>query len=121
VSCLDGQDVFGSGPHSFHLQGWQRALQRRGFPGVHGEVLLDLGRRSRVILQSGRLQAATAEQLYAQIEQVQEFDDAGEHVLIDNHGRTHSRVVVEHFEMSAPVRIGRGAWCDYQIRYRHLP
>ena len=37
MSSLDGEDIFGSGPHTIRTGPWQRCLQRRGFAGIDGE------------------------------------------------------------------------------------
>jgi len=121
MSTLDGQDVFAAGPHSIRPGAWERQIVRRGLAGLDGELVLDLGLRSRQIIQTGRLQADSAEQLQALIEQIESFADGCEHVLVGAHGLTYSRVILESFETTGPVRTGRGVWCDYTARYRQLP
>ena len=57
MGSFAGQHLFDSGPHSLLPGPWQRCTQRRGFAGLDGEILLDLGLRSRQLTQAGRLQA----------------------------------------------------------------
>jgi hypothetical protein len=121
MSALDGQDVFGSGPAAFRTGSWERAVVRRDFPGLHGELMLDLGLRSRVIVQTGRLQAATADALAEQIRRLEVAVDGSCHALTDNHGRYYWPVIVEEFQPATPVNCGRGFWCEYTVRYRQLP
>lgn len=121
MSTLDGQEVFSSGPHAFRPGSWERATVRRGFAGLRGELLLDLGLRSRVILQTGRLQAETAEALAELVGGLEAAVDGRCHSLVDNHGRVYFRVIVEEFQPSTPLSCGRGYWCDYTVRYRQLP
>ncbi len=121
MSLLDGNDLFGSGPHALQPGPWQRSLQRRGFAGVDGELVLDLGMRSRPISQRGRLQANTADDLQALISPIEALTDGQLHTLTDNHGRIFSRVLIETFQTTTPVKRGRGFWCDYEITYRQLP
>jgi len=121
MSLIDGQDLFGSGPHSFRELSWQRQQFRRGFAGVSGELVMDMGLRSRQVVQAGRLQAQSAGELQAVMEQIERLIDGKTHVLEDNHGRSFRRVIVEHFEPETPLARGRGFWCDYTIRYRQLP
>jgi hypothetical protein len=121
VSTLDGQNVFGSGPAAFRTGSWQRAAVRRSFPGLDGELVLDLGLRSREIFQTGRLQSATAEALADQIGLIEGAIDGRCHSLADNHGRAYWPVLVEEFQPSTPVTCGRGFWCEYTVRYRQLP
>jgi len=121
MSALDGQDLFGSGPHAFQAGSWQRQTDRRGFAGLDGELVLDQGLRSRTITQTGRLQAATAGELTTIVAQIDAFVDGQLHTLVDNLARTHERVFVERFEPTTPARTGRGIWCDYVLQYRQLP
>ena len=121
MSALDGQDIFASGPSEVRPGAWERSLLRRGLAGVNGELVIDLGLRSRPIVQTGRLQADTASALHSQIAQIESFVDGSAHALTDNHGRQYARVVLESFEPTTPVRKGRGFWCEYRITYRQLP
>ena len=121
MSSLDGQTVFDSGPHNITPGPWQRSIQRRGFAGLDGETILDMGMRSRTITQDGRLQAATAGDLDTLITNIEVFVDGQLHTLIDNHSRSFPDVLVEQFETSTPIRKGRGYWCEYTVLYRQLP
>jgi len=104
MSTLDGQDLFGSGPHAIAPGSWQRDIVRRSYSGISGETVIDQGKRSREIRQTGRLQAADVASLQA-----------------NNHGKTFSRVIMESFHTPTGIRRGRGYWCDYEITYRQLP
>jgi len=121
MSSLDGQDLFGSGPHAVRSTSWQRSVQRRGFAGLDGELILDMGLRSRIISQTGRLQAGTADALNALVTQIEEFLDGRLHTLVDDHGRSFPNVLVEEFEPTTPLQRGRNFWCEYVLRYRQLP
>jgi hypothetical protein len=121
MSSLDGQDLFSSGPHSILPGPWQRSLERRSFPGIDGELVLDMGLRARLIRQAGRLRASTAVQLAELIGAIEAFLDGQSHTLVDNHGLTYPGVVLEQFEPTTAMRRGRGFWCDYACRYLQLP
>ena len=121
MSTLDGRDVFASGPHSFRVGPWERRLERRTLPGLAGEFVIDLGPRGRAIHQTGRLVARTPQALQAAIDVVQALQDGRAHTLIDNHGLTYAPVHIEQFELTSPVRQGRGFWCDYTCRYWQMP
>ena len=120
MSSLDGEDIFGSGPHTIRTGPWQRSLQRRGFAGIDGELVIDMGLRSRVIMQEGRLQAATASAIQTFISQIEDFVDGRLHTLVGNHGEVFARLLVEQFEPTTPLQRGRGFWCEYGVRYRQL-
>ena len=121
MSSLDEQDLFGSGPHSIRTGSWERSLQRRGFAGVDGELVLDMGLRSRLISQNGRLQAVSAPTLRTLMSQIEAFVDGQLHALVDNHSHIYARVLIEHFEPTTSIRRGRRFWCEYSVRYRQLP
>lgn len=121
MSTLDGQNLFGSGPHAISPGSWRREVLRRSFSGVSGEIAIDQGKRSREIRQSGRLQAADSASLQTIVSQIESYIDGGSHTLVDNHGTTFYRVLMESFNMPAGIRRGRGYWCDYEITYRQLP
>jgi len=88
MSSLDGVDLFSSGPHTIRPGAWEHQVQRRSFPGLDGELAIHLGRRSRVIVQTGRLQASTAEDLASRIAAIEQHCDGGLHCLVD--GQNHS-------------------------------
>jgi len=121
VSSYAGQNLFASGPHEFIPGPWARSIQRRGFAGLEGEMLLDLGLRSRPIVQTGRLKGATAQQVHEQLAAIGVLCDGKEHDLVDNHGQSYRRVVMEEFAPLTAVIAGRGCHCDYRISYRQLP
>jgi hypothetical protein len=121
MSSYAGEDLFGSGPHAIRFGPWQRQLQRRGFAGVDGEMILDLGLRSRRIVQAGRLEAGTANGLAVLADAIDACCDASENTLVDNHGRSHARVILESFRPTTPRQRGRGFYCDYEIEYLQLP
>lgn len=121
MSSLDGLDLFSSGPHSIRPGSWQRDSQRRAFPGLDGELAIDLGRRSRQIVQTGRLQAASAEDLSNAIAAIEQCCDGQLHTLIDNHDRIFNQIAIESFDLTTPINRGRGFWCEYTLRYRQYP
>jgi len=120
MSSLDQQDLFGSGPHTILVAAPQRQLARRSFAGLDGEMVLDMGLRTRQITQRGRLQAQSAADLATLIADIEATLDGQLHDLTDNHGRQHSNVLVEEFQPGTPIRRGRGYWCEYTIRYRQM-
>jgi len=121
MSLLDGNDLFSSGPDSVRPESWQRSVLHRGFPGLDGELMVDMGLRSRLIVQTGRLQGGSSAAVSALISQIETQIDGQTHTLTDNHGRVFNSVLVETFKLTTPVKLGRGFWCNYRIVYRQLP
>jgi hypothetical protein len=121
MSRIDDKDLFASGPHSFTLGAWERQLQRRGLPGLDGQVLLDLGLRCRTIVQTGRLEGATASAVADQCDAISALCDGCVHQLIDNNNRAYDRVILLSFQPTTPIARGPGACCDYRAEYLQLP
>ncbi len=121
MSTLDGENLFGSGPHVISPGSWRRDVLRRSFSGVSGEMAIDQGKRSREIRQTGRLQAADAASLQTIISQIENHIDGDSYTLVDNHGTSFSYILMESFNITTGIRRGRGYWCDYEIIYRQLP
>lgn len=96
-------------------------MQRRPLPGLDGELLLDMGLRSRAIEQQGRLTADSASELEALLSAITQRDDGQLHILVDGHGRTFENVLIEQFAPTTPLNRGRQFWCDYTLRYRQVP
>jgi len=121
MTTIDNNDLFSSGPCSVRPTSWRRQLERRTFAGLDGELVLDLGARSRTIVQQGRLQAATAAGLHATLAAIDAYADGAFHTLTDNHGHLYERVLLESFEPTTPVARGNDFWCDYTLTWRQLP
>ena len=121
TSTLDGKNLFSSGPCEIRPEHWERKTIQRGFPGIDGELVLDLGLRGRTIVQEGRLQAASAVALQSLISAIRTEDDGNLHTLVDNHGQTYTQVFIEQFQLQTPLNEGRNHWCDYRLIYRQLP
>lgn len=118
---LDAMAMFGLGRHQLVAGSWQRAMQRRSIPGLDGELVLDMGLRSRTIRQTGRLHAPTAAELAAQIAAIEALIDGRLHILDGGMGQTYANVLLEQFEQTTPIRTGPGSWCGYECTYRQLP
>lgn len=118
---LDGEALFSSGPCEVTPGSWQRDIVRRGFVGLDGELALDLGKRSRTIEQTGKLQAASVSSLQVLIDAINVKADGQLYTLVTGVGQTYTNVILENLRMKTPIRKGRGYWCDYSITYRQLP
>ncbi len=118
---LDGESLFSSGPCEVTPGSWNRDAMRRGFPGLDGECVMDLGKRSRTIEQTGKLQAASVSTLENLINAINLKADGQLHTLVTSLARTFENVIIENFRAKTPIQKGRAYWCDYSITYRQLP
>ncbi len=87
---------------------------------MNGELVLHMGRRSRILTQTGRLQADTIENLQGLTERIETYHDGEIHTLQNHHGDTFESLLVDSFELTTPLQRGRGYWCDYTLIYRQL-
>ena len=114
---LDDQELFASGPCTLQPGPLQRSLDRRTVTGLSGEIIVDLGPRSRNLLLTGWLQAATQTDLLQTIAAIEAFVDGQSHSLAASDGRSWPGVLLEQFEQTSPIRPGRGYWCQYTCRF----
>lgn len=118
---IDGNELFTTGPSEIVCEGWPRQMIRRGFSGINGEALLDMGSRGRRLTQRGILSGATAELLQQQIDAVNELADGKIHRLVDSDGVVFQKVVMENFQPTTPMRNCGVFRCEYETIYRQLP
>lgn len=118
---LDSLNLFSSGPCALRVNPWPRAVESRAIPGLDGEILLAMGRRSRTLRQTGRLQAESMTQLQDLIDAIADRQDSELHILTDSVGRAYLNLWLESFDLNTPLLHGRQYYCDYEILYRQLP
>ncbi len=95
---LDGAALLASGPHTLTVGDWQRRRAERQFAGLDGTVSIDLGASHRSLTLAGRLVADSRAELLAQIQAVEDLNDALPHVLAGPDGRTFYNVRVGGIE-----------------------
>lgn len=121
TGSLDAQALFASGPSELIVGSWTRQRLRRSLAGLDGEVVVDLGRRSRTLTQQGTLQAATLAGLTALTDAIDQTLDDQLHTLIDPTGRSFANVLIETFTQTSPARLNRLWNCQYTLTCRQLP
>lgn len=119
MTTYDGLSLFSSGPSELRTGRLQRRTDRRSLAGQNGQLAIDLGRDSRTIEQTGRLQADTLADLQSQIDAIEARVDGQVRLLVAPSGASHA-CLIEEFELTGPPTRGRGFWCEYRIVYREL-
>ena len=117
---LDDEALFDSGPCELTAQSWPRQFVHRPLAGRDNEVILDLGRRSRSLVQTGQLRASTALAISLQIDRIETLPGAQQYTLVDAFGQTYFPVLVETAGLTAPVTRGPSFTATYEILYRQL-
>ena len=117
MSAYAGEDLFGSGPHRFHVHGVEQRAVRHGQPGVDGEAVTVLGRGGRRIDQEGTLLADDVATLTEQLSRVESKADGRKAELVDDVGRRWADVMLLRFEPGAIRRQGPRLAVDYRVEY----
>jgi len=114
---LDGIVEFDAG--HITVSGWERDTIDRTAAGVDGVVSIDLGSRSRIIVQKGILRAVSKKTLDKKIEQIRSLADGQTHTLI--HGDDQfDNVRIDEVTTGEKSYSGRGLNCAYEIHYIQL-
>ena len=118
---IDDVPLFAAGPARLVVGPWPRQTIHRPLAGRDAEVVLDLGRRSRTLTQTGRLLAETPEAIAELVEAVEALIDGMPHTITDPGGLVYDGVLVERFAPTGPLTRGRTFELPYEITYRQLP
>ena len=116
---LDGESLFSSGPARLEISSWVHQTLRRSFPGLDGELVMPLGRRSRTLAQCGTLTAPTRELLETRINAISTRLDGQLHQLTED-ALIYSNLLLEQFAPGAFLQTASQFSCDYRVDYREL-
>lgn len=120
TATIDAASPFASGPMEIAADAWPREQRRRAVPGLDGEFVVDLGRRSRTLHQTGRLFGPSASNVRQQVNAIEALTDGALHELTYQ-GCDYPRVLVESIALTTPIRLHRQYTADYTLTYRQLP
>lgn len=118
---IDSENVFGGSPAELKYKSWERENIVKTFPGIDGELIIDLGKRSRLIVQTGRLRAGNQSEIKQMITNIENLIDGSTHTLTDNYSNSYNNIIIENFELTSAIQAGPTFFCDYKITYRQLP
>ncbi|MHC5059710.1 MAG: hypothetical protein ACYTFK_01305 [Planctomycetota bacterium] len=99
---------------------WEWASIERSAAGVDGAVKVDLGRRTRQIVQKGILRAPGREALSAKVDFVCDMAGGASHTVETTDGQRFENLWIDLFKTSSIEYSGRGASCEFEIRYVQL-
>ena len=88
--------------------------------GLDGVLSIDLGRRSRKIIQKGILRAKSQVQMKTKISEISGYMDGDTHKLISNDGEEFGNLRMDIFKTAEKRTDGGGLCCDYEIIYTQL-
>ncbi len=117
MSSFDGQDLFSSGPHRFHVGGLSLRHVLHESPGSRGVQLDDHGVQGRSITQKGDLLADNAPQMLTLTQAIEAKLDGLAHDLIDDADQTWRNTVMLSFEPQPLQAVGARWRVSYEINY----
>jgi len=98
----------------------RREVVERAVCGLDGVLSIDLGARTRQIIQKGVLRAQSSEALEEKITAVSAFFDGNTHTLITQDGQQFDNMRVDGFKMEQEDYSGRGVGVRFEISYTQL-
>ena len=120
MSRYKDQDLFGSGPHAFHMHGLSQRHASHEQPGADGARLTMLGYRARKIELTGTLLADTAGQMNQQVDVIEAAMDDQPGTLIDDQDRQFDDVILIAFRPEIVRRAGARLSLEYQADFMQV-
>ena len=117
---LDGQDLFYDKELKIEVGSICRESLEKSASGLDGVLSIDLGRRSRKIIQKGILRAKSQVQMKAKISEISGYMDGDSHKLISSDGEEFGNLRMDIFKTTEKRTDGGGLCCDYEIIYTQL-
>ena len=117
---LDGQDLFEEQSMEIEQGSICRDSIERTTTGLNGVLSIDLGRRSRKIIQRGVLRAKSRAQMTDAIDAISGYMDGDTHTLTTNTGREFTNLRMDSFKTGKEHADGTGIVIDYEIIYTQL-
>jgi hypothetical protein len=99
---------------------WQRGNIERAAAGVDGVVSIDLGKRTREIVQKGLMRAGSRAVLRIKVDYVRAMADGKCHAMETAEGERFENLRIDSIKASSTEYSGRGASCEFEIRYVQL-
>jgi len=117
---LDGQNLFDQQQLNIETSSIKRASVERSIPGLDGVLSIDLGRRSRQVIQKGILQAKSRTQMNDKIGAISAYLDGNTHTLTTSNGKVFENLRMDVFKAGKERASGAGIAIDYEIAYTQL-
>jgi hypothetical protein len=117
---LDGQNLFDQQQLNIETSSIRRASVERSMPGLDGVLNIDLGRRSRQVIQKGTLQAKSRTQMNDRIGAISAYLDGSTHMLTTSNGEVFENLRMDVFKAGKEQISGAGMVIDYEIAYTQL-
>ena len=117
---LDNFVYFDSDSFNLQIKSRQRDVAERRAIGLDGAVSIDLGQRTRKLIQTGQLRAANKSSLNEKNADIDEMFDGQMRTLITPAGMMFENLRIDSFQTGAVVVSGSAVSCTYEIVYTQL-
>ena len=117
---IDGQNLFDEQQLEIQPASENRDSIERTVAGLDGVLSIDLGRRSRQIVQKGELRAKSKMQMNERISAISACLDGNTHTLVTGNGETFENLRMDVFKLGKERSSGAGLIVDYEIVYTQL-
>lgn len=117
---LDSFVYFDNDNFSLQIKSGQRDIVERSAAGLDGAVSIDLGRRTRKIIQTGQLRAANKFALNQRMADIDEIFDGQLRTLSAPDGQVFENLRIDSFQTGEVVSGGSSVSCNYEIVYTQL-
>lgn len=118
-TTLDSQKLFDELELRIEFGSYKRDSIERATPMLDGVLSIDLGRRSRIIKQTGSLRAKSRTNLNERVLTISNFMDGNTHTLVTESG-TYQNLRMDSFKIKDERTDGTGITVDYEIIYMQL-
>lgn len=99
---------------------WRRDSIERAAAGINGAVNIDLGKRTREIVQKGVVRAPSRSALMAKVDFIRDMADGACHTMETAEGQRFQDMWIEKVMVSGTEYSGSGASCEVEVRYVQL-
>ncbi|MBL7140767.1 MAG: hypothetical protein ISS74_07645 [Planctomycetes bacterium] len=119
-ASLDGEHLFGSGPHVVEVGSPAHRVEDVAFNGLSGGLAVDLGEGPRTLRQTGVLSAATDWNLALLLAAIEAFIDGRTYTLTAPNGVDYPNCRVAALERLGPPQVGTAWHQPYRVTYQQL-
>jgi hypothetical protein len=120
ATTLNGQTLFDERTLQIEVGSVTRDLVERSIAGLDGVMGIDLGRRGRIIKQTGSIRAPSKIKLTERLGAIRDYMDGYSYTLITNGGECFENIRIDAFKTKNERSSGVGLVVDYEIIYTQL-
>ena len=118
-TTLDGQKLFDEHELKIEAGSFKRASIERASPSLDGVISIDLGRRSRIIKQTGSIRGKSRSHINERILAISNYLDGNTHTLVSE-SEEFKNLRMDSFRVIKERTDGTGIVAEYEITYTQL-